>query len=74
MRHSKLLLKLDLLDYPTKRIENLAEAREFNSEDELADFISHELKVDRVADNLPDIIRTEGSEFRNKIAEEMLSK
>lgn len=74
MRHSKLLLRLGLLDYPTKRIENLAESREFGSEDELADFISHELRVDKVADSLPETIRAEGSGFRNKIAEEMLNK
>lgn len=74
MKHSKLLLSLGLIDYPTRRIEDLAESRDFSNADELADFISYELRVDKVADNLPETIRSEGSEFRNKIAEEMLNK
>ena len=62
MRQGKLLQELGYIKYPTKRIEGLAEERDFSSAKELAEFIAAQRKLDRVADALPVDIRKAGVE------------
>ena len=74
MRHVNLLRELGYIKYPTKRIEDLAEGREFSSAKELSEFIIAQRKLDRVADALPVDIRKAGVDSRNGVAKEMLDK
>lgn len=74
MKHGKLLRELGYIKYPTKRIEDLAEGREFSSAKELSEFIIAKRKLDRVADALPVDIRKAGADSRNSVAKEILDK
>ena len=74
MKHGKLLQELGYIKYPTKRIEDLAECREFSSAKELSNFIADQRKLDKVADALPVDIRKAGADSRNSVAKEMLDK